>query len=101
MGFVRISFFTTSVISSLANHKAGGSPLYRPSEISYLTYSQLLSISEAVSSIRNLRTRHRDDVATGSHITRFLTVRGEQRLRAFENKVLRKIFDAKTDEITG
>ena len=30
-----------------------------------------------------------------------LTLRGEQRLRVFENKVLRKIFGAKRDEITG
>ena len=30
-----------------------------------------------------------------------LTLREEHRLRAFENKVLRKIFGAKKDEITG
>ncbi|KAJ4450377.1 hypothetical protein ANN_01798 [Periplaneta americana] len=30
-----------------------------------------------------------------------LTLREEQRLRAFENKVLRKIFGAKRDEVTG
>ena len=30
-----------------------------------------------------------------------LTLRGEHRLRVFENKVLRKIFGAKRDEITG
>ncbi|KAJ4432334.1 hypothetical protein ANN_20953 [Periplaneta americana] len=30
-----------------------------------------------------------------------LTLREEQRLRVFENKVLRKIFDAKRDEVTG
>ncbi|KAJ4444898.1 hypothetical protein ANN_06696 [Periplaneta americana] len=30
-----------------------------------------------------------------------LTLRGEQRLRVFENKVLRKIFGAKRDEVTG
>ena len=30
-----------------------------------------------------------------------LTLREEQRLRVFENKVLRKIFEAKRDEITG
>ncbi|KAJ4442298.1 hypothetical protein ANN_12166 [Periplaneta americana] len=30
-----------------------------------------------------------------------LTVREEQRLRVFENKVLRKIFGAKRDEVTG
>ena len=30
-----------------------------------------------------------------------LTLREEHRLRAFENKVLRKIFGAKRDEITG
>ncbi|KAJ4451853.1 hypothetical protein ANN_03331 [Periplaneta americana] len=30
-----------------------------------------------------------------------LTLREEQRLRVFENKVLRKIFEAKRDEVTG
>ena len=30
-----------------------------------------------------------------------LTLREEHRLREFENKVLRKIFEAKRDEITG
>ena len=30
-----------------------------------------------------------------------LTLRGEQRLRVFENKVLKKIFGSKRDEITG
>ena len=30
-----------------------------------------------------------------------LTLREERRLRVFENKVLRKIFGAKKDEITG
>ena len=30
-----------------------------------------------------------------------LTLREEHRLRVFENKVLKKIFDAKKDEITG
>ena len=30
-----------------------------------------------------------------------LTLREEHRLRVFENKVLRKIFGAKKDEITG
>ena len=33
--------------------------------------------------------------------TWFLTLREENRLRVFENKVLRKIFGAKNDEITG
>ena len=32
---------------------------------------------------------------------RHLTLREEHRLRVFENKVLRKIFGAKKDEITG
>ena len=33
--------------------------------------------------------------------TRSLTLKEEHRLRVFENKVLRKIFGAKKDEITG
>ena len=33
--------------------------------------------------------------------TRSLTLREEQRLRVFENKVLRKIFGPKRDEVTG
>ena len=33
--------------------------------------------------------------------TWFLTLKEEHRLRVFENKVLRKIFGAKKDEITG
>ena len=30
-----------------------------------------------------------------------LTLRGERRLRAFENRVLRRIFGPKRDEVTG
>ena len=30
-----------------------------------------------------------------------LTLRGERRLRVFENRVLRRIFDPKMDEVTG
>jgi hypothetical protein len=30
-----------------------------------------------------------------------LTLREKQRLREFENRVLRKIFDLKRDEVTG
>jgi hypothetical protein len=30
-----------------------------------------------------------------------LTLRGEHRLRVFENRVLRRIFGAKRDEVTG
>ena len=36
-----------------------------------------------------------------SYETWSLTLRGEHRLRAFENKVLSKIFGVKRDEITG
>jgi len=30
-----------------------------------------------------------------------LTLKEEQRLRLYENKLLRKVFGAKTDEVTG
>jgi hypothetical protein len=33
--------------------------------------------------------------------TLFLTLREEQRLRVFENRVLRRIFGPKMDEVTG
>jgi hypothetical protein len=33
--------------------------------------------------------------------TWFLTLREEHRLRVFENRVLRRIFGPKTDEVTG
>jgi hypothetical protein len=33
--------------------------------------------------------------------TWFLTLREEQRLRVFENRVLRRIFGPKRDEVTG
>jgi hypothetical protein len=33
--------------------------------------------------------------------TRSLTLREEQRLRVFENRVLRRIFGTKRDEVTG
>jgi hypothetical protein len=35
------------------------------------------------------------------HETRSLTLREEHRLRVFENKVLRRIFEPKRDEVTG
>jgi hypothetical protein len=31
----------------------------------------------------------------------YLTLRGEHRLRVFENRVLRRIFGSKRDEVTG
>jgi hypothetical protein len=33
--------------------------------------------------------------------TRSLTIREEHRLRVFENRVLRRIFDLKRDEVAG
>ncbi|KAJ4431277.1 hypothetical protein ANN_19874 [Periplaneta americana] len=48
--------------------------------------------------------RRRHSYITGSFYgceTWTLTLREEQRLRVFENKVLRKIFGAKRDEVTG
>ncbi|KAJ4445601.1 hypothetical protein ANN_12283 [Periplaneta americana] len=52
----------------------------------------------------NVGTRGQDgivrDVCVGSHKST-LTLREEHRLRVFENKVLRKIFGAKRDEVTG
>ena len=38
---------------------------------------------------------------TGTVTTWSLTLREENRLKVFENKVLRRIFGAKKDEITG
>jgi hypothetical protein len=32
---------------------------------------------------------------------KFLTLKGEQRLRFFENRALKKIFGPKRDEVTG
>jgi hypothetical protein len=55
-------------------------------------YSQLPSISGGRSSIRNLRTRH---------AIKSVTLREEHRLRVFENRVLRRIFGPKREEVTG
>jgi hypothetical protein len=34
-------------------------------------------------------------------LTRSLTLREKHRLRVFENRVLRRIFESKTDQVTG
>jgi hypothetical protein len=62
-------------------------------------YSQLPSISGGRSSIHNPRTRHA--VVTGTHLSWSpLTPREEKWLKAFENKVLRRI-SGRTRRITG
>ena len=50
--------------------------------------------------IKIYRTVILPDVLYGCE-TRSLTLREERRLRAFENRVLRKIFGPKRDEVTG
>jgi hypothetical protein len=54
---------------------------------------------EAVSSICNLRTCHA--MVTRDPPTWSLTLREEHRLRVFENRVLRRIFGPKRDEVMG
>ncbi|KAJ4426792.1 hypothetical protein ANN_26591 [Periplaneta americana] len=59
----------------------------------------------ATSSVKNLKVRIYQTVILPVVLygceTWTLTLREEQRLRVFENKVLRKIFGAKSDEVTG
>jgi hypothetical protein len=40
-------------------------------------------------------------VSSSGHETWFLTLREEYRMRVFENRVLRRIFGPKEDEVTG
>ncbi|KAJ4437318.1 hypothetical protein ANN_17456 [Periplaneta americana] len=65
---------------------------------SYYSVQKLLS-SSLLS--KNLKVRIILPVVLYGCVTWTLTLREEQRLRVFENKVLRKIFVAKRDEVTG
>ncbi|KAJ4426786.1 hypothetical protein ANN_26585 [Periplaneta americana] len=68
----------------------------------YYPVEKLLSASLLLKNlkVRNYKTVKLPVVLYGCE-TRTLTLREEQRLRVFENKVLRKIFGAKRDEVAG
>ena len=96
-GFVTVSFFLRwGVVNPLTNPQAGGPPL-RLSATAYSIFSQLPSISGGRLPYKTIIL----PVVLYGCETWSLTLREEHRLRVFENKVLRKIFGAKRDEITG
>jgi hypothetical protein len=59
------------------------------------------AISSAVEKLKNYNI-HDNNIACGSVCeTWSLTLREEHRLRVFENRLLRRIFEPKKDEVTG
>ncbi|KAJ4434549.1 hypothetical protein ANN_23111 [Periplaneta americana] len=71
----------------------------------YYSVEKLLSSSLLSSAVKNLKVRIDKTVILPVVLygceTWTLTLREEHRLKVFENKVLRKVFGAKRDEVTG
>ena len=61
------------------------------------TYAPSLSAEAVNSMLRKVFGPEKEQVASGCS----LTLREERRLRVFENRVLRRVFRPKRDEVTG